>query len=125
MIVDDDVGMAETCAMLLEAYGFEVRTASSGAEALTKLDGKSPELLIADAEVPGMSGSELCAKINRQVIAAPVPMLMISASARSAIPSMQNYDAFLRKPFLAESFLGAIDGLLPGVCTRSNNLVRQ
>ena len=123
MIVDDDVGMAETCAMLLEAYGFEVSTASSGAEATTKLNGTSPELLIADSEVPGVSDIHLGGIFNVQSVATTVPVLMISALARREIPTLQSYDGFLRKPFLAENLLIEVDRLLPGVYTRPNNLI--
>lgn len=124
MIVDDDVGMAETCAMMLEAYGFEVSTASSGVEALFKLNGTSPELLITDSKMPGMSGSELCNKLNARLMSTPVPVLMMSASSRREIPEPENYNAFLRKPFSAENFLFEVDRLLPGVRTRPNNLMR-
>ena len=37
-MIDEDVGVDETCATLLEDYGFEASTESSGAEELSKLD---------------------------------------------------------------------------------------
>lgn len=113
MIVDDDVGLAETCSMLLEAHGFDVKVASSGAEALATISGAS--LLITDCAMPGMTGVQLSETLKGQESTAHLPILLMSASLRCEIPESRSYDAFLRKPFLAENFLTEVRKLLPRV----------
>lgn len=115
MIVDDDAGMAETCSMMLETHGFEVCVAGSGAEALAKIRSGTPELLITDCAMPGMSGVELSETLKAKAATAALPILLMSASARAEIPKSRSYDAFLRKPFLAENFLIEVRKLLAGI----------
>ncbi len=115
LIVDDDAGMTETCSMYLEAHGFDVSVAASGAEALTHIEQTLPELLISDCVMPDMTGVELSDRLKAVPATATVPILLMSGSARSDIANSSNYDAFLRKPFLAEHLLVVVRQLLEGV----------
>ena len=121
LIVDDDVGMAETCSMLLEAHGFDVSVAASGAEALLKISGRPHELVISDCAMPGMSGVELSERLKADPSTAELPILLMSASLRCEVANSTSYDAFLRKPFLAENLLVEVRKLLEGVGTAHNN----
>jgi len=107
--------MTETCSMLLEAHGFEVTVAASGAEALSKLKQGAFELLISDCAMPGMSGVELSEALRADPSTAQVPILLMSASLRCEIANSSNYEGFLRKPFLAESLLAEVHKLLNSV----------
>ncbi|MDQ1920211.1 response regulator [Massilia pseudoviolaceinigra] len=115
LIVDDDAGMAETCSMFLEAHGFDVSIAASGAEALSKLGGAPHTLLISDCAMPEMSGVELSENLKADPSTARLPILLMSASLRCDIARSTAYDAFLRKPFLAENLLIEVRKLLKGV----------
>lgn len=114
IIVDDDEAMADTCSMLLAAHGFEVSIASSGAEALSKIKGVPHELLISDCAMPGMSGLQLSEKLKEDPVTAALPVLLMSGSLRGDIADGTSYDAFLRKPFLAENLLVEVRKLLAG-----------
>lgn len=114
LIVDDDVGLTDTCSMLLESHGFEVNVASSGIEALSKLKAAPHELLISDCAMPGMTGVELSEKVKADPLTAHLPILLMSASLRCEIADSFSYDAFLRKPFLAERLLSEIHKLVDG-----------
>ncbi|HEX8614898.1 MAG TPA: response regulator [Telluria sp.] len=115
LIVDDDVGMAETCSMLLEAHGFDVTIAASGAEALARIGATACELVISDCVMPGMSGLELSDRLKADPSTAQVPVLLMSGSLRCDVARSASYDAFLRKPFLAENLLAQVRKLLAGV----------
>lgn len=114
LIVDDDVGMTETCCMLLEAHGFDVTVAASGDEALVKIGGGAPQLVISDCAMPGMSGVELSEKLKADPTTAKLPVLLMSGSLRSDVAQGTSYDEFLRKPFLAENLLVVVRKLLAG-----------
>ena len=118
MIVDDDDGMAETCSMLLEAHGFAVSIALSGADALSKLGQAPHRLIISDCQMPGMTGVALAERMKADPSTAHLPILLMSASLRSDIAPGSNYDGFLRKPFLAESLLVEVRRLLALPCGR-------
>lgn len=121
LIVDDDVGLADTCSMYLEANGFEVSVAASGAEALYKIQHASHELVISDCAMPGMSGVELSERLKADPSTAQLPILLMSASLRCDIARSTSYDAFLRKPFLGENLLLEVRKLLAGVSTVEHN----
>jgi two-component system chemotaxis response regulator CheY len=124
LIVDDDAGITETCSMMLEAHGFDVSVAASGAEALVKIDGAAPELVISDCEMPGMSGVELSEKLKADPTTAQLPILLMSGSLRCDVAQGSDYDAFLRKPFLAENLLVVVRELLSGVGAEHHNYVK-
>lgn len=115
LIVDDDVEMADTCSMLLESHGFNVNVARSGAAALAMIAGGSYDLVISDCVMPGMSGVTLTERIKANPSSAHLPVLLMSASLRCEIADSDSYDAFLRKPFLAEKLLAEVRKLLGAV----------
>lgn len=111
-IVDDDIAMAENCSMFLEGNGFEVTVAASGADALAHIDGATAELVISDCAMPGMSGTDLSASLRANPATAGCPILLMSASLRCDVAQGSDYDAFLRKPFMAEKLLAEVQALL-------------
>ena len=65
LLVDDDELVLATLPLMLEGQGHRVTTASSGAEALRKLqEGLEVQLLILDMNMPGMDGLETLARIR-------------------------------------------------------------
>lgn len=114
LIVDDDMEMADTCAMFLETQGFDVSVASSGIEALSRIGAAQHELVIVDWAMPEMSGVQLSEKLKSDPSTAHLPILLMSASSRCDIAPSRGYDAFLRKPFLAEHLLAEVRQLLTG-----------
>lgn len=107
--------------MLLEAHGFDVSVAASGAEAFSMMSGTSHELIIADWAMPGMSGVELSERLKANPLTAQVPILLMSASLRCDIAKSSSYDSFIKKPFLAENLLGEVHKLLNRAPVSHNN----
>ncbi|MFB9243577.1 response regulator [Massilia antarctica] len=124
LIVDDDMGMAETCAMLLETHGFEVGIAASGAQALARIRQAAPELVITDCVMPGMSGPELSARLKADPLTARLPVLLMSGSLRCEVGKNASYDGFLRKPFLAENLLAEVSSLLAAARTADDRYAK-
>src|SRR5690349_11786251 len=61
LLVDDDPDVLELCAICLRRAGFQVKAAASGGDAqdLYREDPASIHLLVADVEMPQVSGTEL------------------------------------------------------------------
>jgi PleD family two-component response regulator len=66
LVVDDERLFREMYREVLEARGYEVRTAASAAEALAALAADRADLLLADVHMPGMDGIELVAEALRR-----------------------------------------------------------
>lgn len=74
IIVDDNLPLLRNLAFLLKIAGFRVTTASSCDKALELLRRHSPDLIIADADMPGISGFDLlrCVRADQRLHALPV-----------------------------------------------------
>jgi two-component system response regulator AtoC len=98
LLVDDEPGVLFTLSELLLERGHKVVTASSGVEALTKLD--EAEAVLTDLSMPKMDGLELMSQIVARDPQLPVILLTAHGSERVAVAAMKQgaYD-YLSKPF--------------------------
>jgi two-component system response regulator VicR len=78
LLVDDDSAHLDALTDRLTGDDFEVTKASSGAEALERLDSAWPDLVILDLMMPEMDGQALAARIKSR---ADIPILVLSAVA--------------------------------------------
>jgi len=102
-IDDDPVSLAVT-AILLESEGCTVLQAESGERALELLaSGDPPDCILADLLMPTLSGPELAARLRTLV-----PTARLVAMSATPPPSVEGYDAVLRKPLSVESLLSAL-----------------
>ncbi len=110
LVVDDHETTRQTIARMLEAGGFSVVQASSGAEALDRLARQSGDIdiVLSDVTMPGMNGIDLSYQIGElypsmpvAIVSGDVSELERSIIGRSAVP-------FIKKPFHAESLYSAV-----------------
>lgn len=125
LIVDNDMALAENCSMLLEAYGYSVRTAGNGREALDKIHSSKPKLLISDCCMPDITGLELSKQLHAVPGGAQFPILLMSGWRQSQVAKGETYDAFIRKPFLAENLLIQVRKLLNAKCLLPPNNTKE
>lgn len=119
LVVDDDALSREVFALLLHDAGYDVETADSGDAALLHLQTAypSPDVVLADLQMPGTAGKELALRL-RSLCGAATTLLAMSASDPDDA-SDQEFDGLLLKPFTMEAFAAAVAGRKPGVPQRS------
>jgi CheY-like chemotaxis protein len=66
LIVDDDPVLLQTTAAIVRSFGFSVRTAEDGFDALKILREVLPDMIISDLRMPNMSGFELLSIVRRR-----------------------------------------------------------
>jgi len=100
LIVDDEQIMRESLAGWLGRDNYEVDTASSGEEALEKLEGCRFDILLVDIKMEGISGLEVLKKVKETDPDIAVIMITAYGSIPTAIEAIKNgaYD-YLLKPF--------------------------
>src|SRR3990170_1975315 len=76
LLVDDDPTLLSVLSRRVSRAGYDVRTASSGPEALRQLEAGWPALLVVDLMMPGMDGFELCRRVKQL---ADLPIIVLSA----------------------------------------------
>ena len=77
LIVDDNVGLAENIAEILEMEGYVAIVATSAEEALTKTEPPPPEVVVTDYRLPGLSGAALVRRLQERGVR--VRAIVISA----------------------------------------------
>ena len=99
MIVDDEVRFLSTTEKLLSRKGYDVLTATSGAEALENLRVHNIHVVILDVKMPGMDGIETLRAIKRSYPLVEVIMLTGHATVESAVDGLKaGATDYLTKP---------------------------
>jgi two-component system response regulator FixJ len=75
-IVDDDEWVGDSLKALLEAFGFDVQSYSSGCEFLADDRGRTAGCLVIDQHMPGMNGLDLVYLLQKEGV--QVPTILIS-----------------------------------------------
>lgn len=116
LVVDDQPELREMMQAGLQLSGYQVRTAPDGAAALRAAQGFSPDLVILDFSLPGLSGPSLCASLYQQAGKAPILLISAMANAEQVQASMlAGAREYLRKPFELTQLLERIEALLSQV----------
>ncbi|MEM9138898.1 MAG: response regulator transcription factor [Pseudomonadota bacterium] len=98
-LVDDDRNILTSVSMVLEAEGFDVRTYTDGASALTALSQTQPDLAILDIKMPRMDGMEL---LRRLRLKTDMPVIFLTSKDEEideVIGLRMGADDYVRKPF--------------------------
>ncbi len=99
MLVDDEERFLATTRKLLEKKGYDVLTATSGAEGLELLRTNRVHVVILDVKMPGMDGVATLREIKRQFPMVEVIMLTGHATVDSAVEGMKSGAVdYLMKP---------------------------
>ncbi len=113
LLVEDDPRLAEFVALELSLEGYQVTIANTGIEGLSIARDASPDLLILDWMLPGISGLDLCMRLRKTGIQVPIIML----TAKDEIPDRvmglnSGADDYVTKPFSMEELLARINARL-------------
>jgi DNA-binding response OmpR family regulator len=99
LVVDDDPTVSDVVRRYLERAGFTVDNASDGPAALALAAECSPDLVVLDLMLPGMSGLEVCRRLRRT---SDVPVVMLTALGEEfdrVVGFETGADDYVTKPF--------------------------
>lgn len=115
LIVEDDAEIREMLRFTLNRAGYETWEAESAEEALTKLDGPLPAMLLIDWMLPGLQGTELARRLRADSHTANLPIMMLTARGEEE-DKLQSFelgvDDYLTKPFSPRELVARIKALL-------------
>jgi DNA-binding response OmpR family regulator len=111
LAVDDDSSALRALRAILTQKGYEVAIAQSGEEALERLDDGSPDLVILDVAMPGLSGFETCRRIRQDTRYRDTPVIFLTA--KSLLSDMAEgldagSDLYLVKPVMASKLVALV-----------------
>jgi len=122
LIVEDDASVCELVRSVLNAHGYTVHTAPQPREVeilFAEPDGQAVDLMVSDVVMPGLSGTELASRLNREN--PRMKVLFMSGYIDDAIvrAGVEGKDmAFLQKPFAPLTLVRKVREVLDG--TRVN-----
>lgn len=112
LVIDDDPKLLDMVRRALVYEGFDVQTATSGAQGLQMAQDAVPDVLILDWMIPDLDGLEICRRVRE---AADVPILMLTArdAVEDRVTGLEaGADDYLVKPFALEELVARIRALL-------------
>ncbi|AYD04116.1 sigma-54 dependent transcriptional regulator [Neorhizobium sp. NCHU2750] len=109
LLIDDDRDLLRATAQTLSLAGFDVRSFSSGNEALVDLDENFTGVVVSDIRMPGIDGLQLFERISGFDPELPVVLMTGHGDIPMAVKAIQDgvYD-FLAKPFPAERLVQCV-----------------
>ena len=113
-IIEDEVDINHLLVKISEAEGYQTISAFSGTEALLLLDRETPDLILLDLMLPGLSG-EMLLHIIREEKHLHIPVLILSAKGalQDKVSLLKTgADDYITKPFEPEEVAARIQSAL-------------
>jgi len=112
LVADDDDGIRESVAEVLESEGYSVVTAGDGAAALFAATHADPELILLDLRMPLLDGPAFMRELQGRGVDVPI-VVMTAAEDDQYVESEFHPAGFVGKPFDLEELLAAVDRAHP------------
>jgi len=115
LLVEDEPEIRDLLTFALGRAGFQVWEAASAEDAVQRLDGALPSLLILDWMLPGMSGIDFARRLRRDPHTAEIPIIMLTARGEET-DKLKSFDSgvddYVTKPFSPRELIARVKALL-------------
>ena len=115
LVVEDEAALALLLTYNLESEGFQVERAERGDEAEVRLAEYTPDLLVLDWMLPGVSGLELCRRVRAREETRTLPIIMLTARGEEneRVRGLSvGADDYVVKPFSVPELMARVHALL-------------
>lgn len=113
LIIDDDEKITSMLRRGLAFEGYDVKTASNGADGLRAVLNSDPDVVILDVMMPQVDGFEVCRRLREGGSSVPVLMLTAKDEIEHRVKGLDlGADDYLVKPFALEELLARVRALL-------------
>lgn len=115
LIVDDEPDILEFLSYNFRKKGYNVITASDGAEGIKKATAESPDLIISDILMPEMDGIEMCREIRASLLLKHIPFVFLTAVSddyKILYAIGCGADQFVTKPIKVEYILKVVEPMI-------------
>lgn len=122
LIVEDDHDLREALVTTLELAKFRVREAANAEQALARLAESPVDMVVSDVNMPGLSGHELLAEVQRLYPGLPMMLITAYGQISHAVSAMQSGAIdYLVKPFEPQVLVEAVTKVVGGVRSRTGD----
>ncbi len=112
LVVEDEESFSEALGFMLRREGFDVVLAGTGPDAVASFERDSPDLVLLDLMLPGMTGTDVCRVIRSR---STVPIIMVTArdSELDKVLGLElGADDYVTKPFSSRELVARIRAVL-------------
>lgn len=126
LVVDDEANIRELLRQVLEAEGYQVRTAEDGVVAMRQVKERRPDLIILDVMMPNINGFDVVAMLKSDVDTMDVPIIILSIIEDRERGYRLGVDRYLTKPLNTGLLFREVETLLDqGVSARRVMIVDE
>jgi CheY-like chemotaxis protein len=97
LVVDDSKLVTDIVKLRLEMFGYEVRLAHSGEDALAAIAAEVPDLMVLDVQMPGIDGYEVCRRLRDDPMLDDLRIIMLTSSDDKHAAFEAGVDDYLNK----------------------------
>lgn len=109
LLVEDEIKLARFIELELSSEGYQVSVANDGMNGLMLARESTPDLVILDWMLPGLSGVEICRRLRSTGISVPVILLTAKDEVSDRVTGLDaGADDYVVKPFSIEELLARI-----------------
>lgn len=115
LVAEDEKDIRELIAFTLRFAGFDVLTATNGAEAIEVAQAEKPDLVILDVRMPKMSGYEACRRLKENPRTAELPVVFLSAKGQDSEIQQglaSGAEEYILKPFAPDELIQQVRDIL-------------
>ena len=115
LIVDDVATIRQIVTAVMQSVGYQVHEAATGEEALALAGRQRVHLVLADINLPGMSGLDLVSKLRAMKTYRATPIVMLAKGGKDEnLRSAERLGAsgWVEKPFTPEKLLATVNQVL-------------
>ena len=112
LLADDSSTIQRVVSIIFADLDYEVLSYSNGVDALEAALAERPDLILADAAMPGINGYELCDAVKKDPALKNVPVLLLAGTFEpfdEQKASQVGADGFINKPFGSDELLRKVD----------------
>ena len=108
LVVDDDPQILRALQITLSFEGYQVKTATTAAEALAVATASAPKAIILDLLLPDGRGTDVCQKLRERSTAPVLIMSAVDDQAERTAALDAGADDYLTKPFTIDELLARL-----------------
>ena len=115
LVIEDEKDLADLVIFNLEKEGFRTLLAMDGIAGLEKARESSPDLILLDLMLPGLSGTEVCKSLKGSEKTARIPVIMVTAKGEEidrVVGFEVGADDYVMKPFSTRELLLRVKAVL-------------
>ena len=115
LLVEDDPALADLLVWHFERQGFRIMRTGNGEEALLLAEERTPDIVILDWMIDGISGVEVCRRLRRGKDTKTVPIVMLTARGEESdrVRGLETgADDYVTKPFSPRELIARVNAVL-------------